>query len=138
MTKPTKLTKPNSEFDNFIDVLLDELIAMPDDQLLDGENPDAVRAHGLQLFQAAKAAAGRRRLDAAKQGVAALEQRKASINDGDVDVAQARHYISQAMNDPRYTLAARSLAELTNDEILRLYRQMKLLEASDKEKGNNR
>jgi hypothetical protein len=138
MTTPTKPTNPTSEFDNFIEVLVDELIAMPDDQVLDGQNQDAVRAHGLTLLQAAKSEAGRRRLAAARQGAVALTQREEVVNEVAVDVAQARRYISQAMNDSRYTLAARSLAELTDDEILRLYRQVKSLEASEDEKGRNR
>ena len=140
MIKPTKPTEGTSDFNKFMDALVDELIAMPDEQVLEGENADAVRARGLELLQAAKAAAGRRRLDAAKQGVAAIKERKVVANDGEVDVAEARRYLSQAMNDSRYTLAARSLslAELPDDEILRLYRQAKLLEAGDDEKGKSR
>lgn len=138
MTKPTKPMKPTSEFDNFMDALVDELIAMPDDEVLEGQDPETVRAHGLKLLQAAKGQAGRRRLAAAKQGAAALKQRGANSDESRVDVVQARHYLSQVANNPRYTLAARGLEELSDEEVLSLYRQVKSLEASDEADGENR
>ncbi len=122
------MTKPTNEFENFIDALVDELIAMPDDQVLEGLDPAAVQADGLRLLQAAKAEAGRSRLAAAKAGFAALKERPAIVA-AEVSAEEARRFIIQATNDGRYTLAARSLGELSDDEVLQLYRKLKALES---------
>jgi hypothetical protein len=50
-------TKTQNEFDNFIDAVADELLAMPDDQVLKGIDPALVLAEGERLLQAAKAQA---------------------------------------------------------------------------------
>ena len=47
-------SKLTNEFSNFIDALVDELIAMPDEQVLEGIDPAAIQAGGLRLLQAAK------------------------------------------------------------------------------------
>lgn len=47
-------SKLTNEFSNFIDALVDELIAMPDEQVLEGIDPVAVPVDGLRLLQAAK------------------------------------------------------------------------------------
>jgi hypothetical protein len=121
-------TKPTNEFENFIDALVDELIAMPDDQVLEGLDPASVQADGLRLLQAAKAEAGRARLTAAKAGFAAQKGRPAT-GVAEVSPEDARRFIAQATNDGRYTLAARSLGELSDDEVLNLYRKLKALES---------
>ncbi|ASL73567.1 hypothetical protein [Ralstonia pseudosolanacearum] len=121
-------TKPTNEFENFIDVLVDELIAMPDDQVLEGLDPASVQADGLRLLQAAKVGAGRARLAAAKAGFAALKGRPGVVAT-EVSAEDARRFITQATNDGRYTLAARSLGELSDDEVLKLYRKLKALES---------
>ncbi|MDR9384175.1 hypothetical protein RJD05_07320 [Ralstonia sp. 11b] len=122
------MSKPTNEFENFIDTLVDELIAMPDDQVLEGLDSAAVQADGLRLLQAAKAEAGRSRLAAAKAGFAALKERSA-IAAAEMSAEEARRFIVQATNDGRYTLAARSLGELSDDEVLKLYRKLKALES---------
>lgn len=121
-------TKPTNEFENFIDALVDELIAMPDDRVLEGLDPASVQADGLRLLQAAKAEAGRARLTAAKAGFAALKERPAAVA-AEVSADEARRFIAQAENDGRYTLAARSLGELSDDEVRKLYRKIKTLES---------
>lgn len=121
-------TKPTNEFENFIDALVDELIAMPDDQMLEGLDPAALQADGLRLVQAAKAESGRARLAAAKAGFAALKERPAAAT-AKVSAEEARRFIAQAANDSRYTLAARSLGDLSDDEVLKLYRKLKALES---------
>lgn len=121
-------TKPTNEFENFIDALVDELIAMPDDQVLKDLDPAAAQADGLRLLQTARAEAGRARLAAGKAGFAALRERPASAA-AEVTADEARRFILQAANDGRYTLAARSLGELSDDEVLNLYRKLKTLES---------
>ena len=76
------------------------------------------------------AEAGRRRLAAAKSGVAALRSKPTTskVPVLNVSVAEARQFIAQAQNDSRYTLAARKLGEMPDEEVLRLYLQMKRLE----------
>lgn len=122
------ISKPKSEFENFIDALTDELIATPDDQVLEGLDPVTVQANGLRLLQTAKTKAGRARLAAAKAGYANLKEQP-STEAAVVSAEEARKFIARAANDGRYTLAARSLGELSDDEVLNLYRKLKLVES---------
>jgi hypothetical protein len=122
------MTKPTNAFENFIEMLVDELIAIPDEQVLEGQDPTAVQARGLELLGKAKAEAGRRRFAAAKAGAAALRSRAATPALPAVSVEEARRYIAQAANDQRYTLAARKLGEMSDDDVMRLFAQMKRLE----------
>jgi len=121
------ITKKN-EFDIFLDTLVDELIEMPDEQVLLGLNAEAVQAGGLRLLNAAKAAAGRSRLATAKAGYAASKNRTVLI-DSDVSADVARKFIAAARNDERFTLAARNLGELSDAEVLDLYRKLKSLQS---------
>lgn len=125
MTKPMKSA---DEFQNFLDSFVAELIAMPDDQVLEGKNPEEVRARGLRLLDAAKKEAGRRRMAAAKAQLQARRSPPAAEDAEKLDIAQARQFLMQAQNDPRFTLAARKLGELSDEEVLRLYRQVKSLQ----------
>lgn len=122
-------TKPTNEFDNFLDALVAELIATPDEQVLEGLDSAVVQAAGLQRLKAAKAEAGQRRMAAAKAGVAASQGKDATRVEPEVSAEEARRYIAQAANDRRYTLAARSVTDLSDEEAQRLYQQMKALEA---------
>lgn len=128
-------TKPTNAFENFIDVLVDELIAMPDEKVLEGSDPAAVQARGMELLGKAKAEAGRRRFAAAKAGAAALKARAPMSALPAVSVDEARRYIAQAANDQRYTLAARKLGEMSDDDVMRLFAQMKRLEESGDAEG---
>lgn len=125
------MTKPVDPFDRFMDVLVDELISMPDADVLEGLDPEAVRADGLRMLQAAQAEAGRRRLAAAKRGVASL--RNQSPVEVQISVEDARLYLARASNDPLFTMAARNLDELSDEEILRLYSQAKALRGREEE-----
>ncbi|MGJ7571810.1 hypothetical protein ACSFBX_14860 [Variovorax sp. RB2P76] len=122
-------TKPTNEFDNFIDAFVDELIATADDQILEGLDPAAVQAKGLGLLQAAKANASRSRLAAAKAGYAALKS-KPAMAPQNVSAEDARRFLAQAVNDSRFTLAARNLGELSDDEAIALYTKLKSIESS--------
>jgi hypothetical protein len=127
---------PKKPFDNFIDALTDELIAMPDEQVLEGADATAVKARGLAMLEAAKAEAGRRRMTAAKAGAADVRAQSRPTAAQAVTVAEARQYIQRAANDARYTLAARSLGEMSDEDVLRLYAQIKELEGkTDREPG---
>ncbi len=121
------MTKAINEFENFIDTMVDELISMPDDQVLEGIDPVAVQAVGLGLLQAAKAQAGRARLAAAKAGVSTVNTRPMAVSPV-VSPEEARQFIARAANDGRYTLAARNLGDMPDDEALKLYDKLKSLE----------
>lgn len=71
-------TKATNNFDNFIDTVVDELLAMPDDKILEGIDPAVIQAEGGRLLQAAKVQARCARLaatnaDSATDGPQALE-----------------------------------------------------------------
>ena len=127
MTKPTN-------FNNFVDVLTQELIDMPDEQVLEGRDVAQPQADAQALLKSARAEAGRRRLAAAKVGVGNLRKQASSpsVLLSAVSAAEARRFIAEAQNDSRYTLAARKLGEMSDDEVLRLYTQMKRLEDAAK------
>nr|WP_297353867.1 hypothetical protein [uncultured Caldimonas sp.] len=127
------MTKP-SNFNNFLDVLTQELIDMPDEQVLDGRDVGQLQADAQALLKSARAEAGRRRLAAAKAGVGALRNQAPAQNVpvSGVSAAEARRFIAEAQNDSKYTLAARKLGEMSDEEVLRLYSQMKRLEEADK------
>lgn len=122
-------TKLTNEFDQFIDAFVDELIATPDEQILEGLDPATVHAKGLGLLQAAKTSASRSRLAAAKAGYAVLKS-KPTMTLQDVSAEEARRFLAQAANDSRFTLAARNLGELSDDEAIALYTKLKSIESS--------
>jgi hypothetical protein len=127
----TKPMESNDEFQTFLATLVEELIAMPDEQVLEGSNPEEVRARGLKLLEAAREDVGRRRMAAAKAQLQARRTQPAGKAIEQLDIAQARQFLAQAQNDPRYTLAARKLGELSDDEVLSLYRQFKSLQEGE-------
>jgi len=49
-----------------------------------------------------------------------------------ISVQDARAFLHKASNDPRFTLAARGLDEMSDEDALRLYRQIKRLELAGK------
>ena len=120
---------PKNEFKTFIDTLVDELIEMSDEQVLEGLSPATVQADALRLLNAAKAEAGRSRLAAAKAGYAASKPRPTLVA-VTVSVEEARRFLAEARNDERFTLAARNLGELSDEEVLDFYRQLKALQSS--------
>ncbi len=117
-----------------MDTYLAELVETPDEQLLEGKDPATVQAGGLQLLDAAKAEAGRRRLATAQAKLAA----KRAVRDdpgqklpAQVTAEEARAALRRAAaaNDGRYTLAARQLDEMADEDVIRAYQQLQQLEA---------
>ena len=123
------IDKLKTPFDNFMDAMVDELIAMTDEEVLDGAVSEAEKAAGLELLAAAKMRAGQRRLAAAKVGAASFKKQYDSADQPEVSMDEVRRYITQASNDSRYTLAARSLSQISDEEALRIYRQLKAVES---------
>ncbi|WP_332855194.1 hypothetical protein [Duganella sp. S19_KUP01_CR8] len=103
--------KVTGDFESFTNTLVDELIATPDEHILEGCDPAAIQAKGVHLLQAAKAQAGRTRLAPTS-----------------VTPEEARRFIARTTNDGRYTLAARSPGDMSDEEALKLYKKLKSLE----------
>ena len=112
------------QLDSLIDAYLKDLLELPDDVFLDDTAKSSVFP---ELVKNAVAEAGKRRLAQAKRNLAS----RARVTDLEqpVDLAEARRYLAEAANDSRITLAARELREGPDDEICRLYLQLKQLEA---------
>jgi hypothetical protein len=134
MTQPTK---PENEFRTFIASLREELIAMSDEEVLEGTDIEQLRSRRARMLDAAKKEAGRQRLAAAKTKIQTNKDQQAGHAPVKVEPAEARRYIAAVANDERYTLAARQLGQgLTDEEAIRLYLEIKSLEAaSEPNKG---
>jgi hypothetical protein len=112
------------QLDQLLDACFDELRKMPDQEVLAGEPAGEVRARADARLARATQEAGRRRLVAAR-AEAALDRSRSPIA---VSIAEARAYIARIIQNTNYTLAARQLEEMSEDEVLRLYDQLRELE----------
>jgi hypothetical protein len=121
MTAPQK---PHDGLEILLDALLAELMSMTDQQVLDGEDPAAVQAKGLAMLSSAKQEAAKRRLTAAKAGLAMARANAGSGNDKPVTGAQAKAFLREAANSSEFTLAARQLDELSDEAALLIYRKL--------------
>ncbi len=133
MTSPPK--KPDIE-NALLDAHFAELMGMTDEEILDGADPEKIKAEGLQLLQNARAEAGRRRLAKAKTSLEAAKLVSMPVV-ADITPMEARRYLEQAANNPLFTMAARSLSDMSDEDVLRRYRQLRRLEQeSDSDKGD--
>ena len=112
------------QLDQLLDVWFEELRQMPSQEVLAGDSPAAVRARADARLARATQEAGRRRLVAARASAARDRQRSPIA----VSIEEARAYIARIIQDTNYTLAARQLDEMPEEEILRLYEQLRELE----------
>ncbi|HEU5136432.1 MAG TPA: hypothetical protein VFU13_14880 [Steroidobacteraceae bacterium] len=112
------------QLDQLLEACFDELRQMPDSEVLAGEPAGEVRARAEARLARATQEAGRRRLIAAR-AEAALERSRTPIA---VSIQEARDYIARIIRNTNYTLAARQLEEMSEDEVLRLYDQLRELE----------
>jgi hypothetical protein len=123
----TDKRSPIEQLDALINAYLDDLENTPDAELLSDQ--EIVELQSLKFDQFRKGAtmeAGRRRLARAKLALAPDLQTVKSL--APINLAEARRYVTQAANDARITLAARDLSEMPDEEVERLYRQLKELE----------
>lgn len=130
-------TGKSDELAVFLQTQLEELLEMPDEDILEGANPAALKSESLAMIAAAKAEAGRRRMAIAKTEMAARKI-PAHSTVPSVSVDDARAFLETAMNDPRYTLAARSLGEMSDDDILRLYHQLHQIKLENENPDNGK
>lgn len=131
----TQKITPTNSYVTFLDVYLQELIDSPDSDILEGLDPEAEKAAGLKLFAAAKKEAGRRRLAHARTAIT-KNMSQANFLEVSISPAEARAFIRSAMNDSRFTMAARQLDELSDEDALRIYTQIKELQSSGSNGSN--
>jgi hypothetical protein len=116
------------QLDALLDSFLEEWQELSADAIRLAPENEAIQS---SIFRKIKSAAyveaGKRRLARARQAVSTKSQAPSSRQP--IDLAEARRYLSQAANDARITLAARDLRDLPDDEVERLYWQLKELEA---------
>jgi len=115
------------QLDQLLDACLQELLGMPAEQVLAGENAEVVKARAVDRLNRAAAEAGRRRLAAARARVQARAStaRPAGLR---ISATDARAYIHRAAQGRQHTLAARNLDEMSDEDVLRIYSQMIELE----------
>jgi hypothetical protein len=118
------------QLERLFDAFFQELESLPDHDILEGESPSSVNARALRRIEQATAEAGRRRLSTAKQ-----EWNKRKLGHppraATATATEARAYVAKAARDARNTLAARNLDEMSDEDVLRLYDQIRELEAED-------
>lgn len=112
-----------------------ELKNMSDEDVLEGVDLPKLRTDRIQLMASVKAEAGRRRMTAAK---AELEDKGSGfgIVPLSVSVAEMRAFVQQASNDPRFTMAARALEEMTDEMVMHHYARLQRLMVEDSPKGS--
>lgn len=125
-----------------MDTYLAELLEMTDEQVLEGKDSAAVQANGLQLLDAAKTEAGRRRLATARLKLQAKKDAhdnfaRSPAAQVTADEARAALRRAAAANDGRYTLAARQLDEMADEDVIRAYLQLQNLEAGSNSSGED-
>ncbi len=121
------MTKAEEKFENIIDTLVDELIAMPDEQVLNSVAPAAAQSEGRRHLKAAKAQVGRVRLATGNEGRASANTRPVAAL-AMVTPTEARQFIARVTDNRPHTLAVRSLGDMSDDEAIRLYRKLKALD----------
>lgn len=126
MSQPGK----KDEWSVFLDSELEELLSTPASDLLEGKDVNVLRSEKLFLLSNARAEAGRRRLAAAKEGIA-LNSAARETKTTAIDIQKARAFVQAAMNDSRYTLAARKLDEMSDEDVLRMYQQLQQLQSDN-------
>lgn len=115
------------ELRKFLQTQLEELLEMSDEEILEGSDPEVLKIEGNAMIAAAKAKLGSKRMADAK---AAMLIKKASNIPimGAVNIDEARAYLQAAANDSRITIAARSLGEMSDEDIIRMYTQINKLQ----------
>lgn len=109
----------------FLESYTYELMSMSDEEILEGEDIDAVKQRAANRIAAANQAVGRKRMAAAK--AARLQRQHEPDVSSSVSLDEVKAYIREAGNDGQVTLAARQLSEMSETDARRLYAQLKQL-----------
>jgi len=113
--------KPKNE--KFLDALVEELRTMSDTDALEGENAESLVKLGESILRRAREEAGTLRMAEAKRQLSAVSNKQMGV--ASCTAAEARSYLASL---PELTLAARGLNELSDEDVLDLFRQAKALE----------
>lgn len=113
---------------SFLESYVYELMSMADEEILEGQDVDAVKQRAVNRIAAANRDAGRKRLAAAKARLQRQDDPVDSQLSASLDEMKAYIREAAAANDGRFTLAARQLSEMTEADTRRLYAQLKQLE----------
>lgn len=113
---------------SFLESYMNELMSMSDEEILEGQEIDAVKQRAANRIAAANRDAGRKRLAAAK--ACRESQQDPAVSQSLASLDEMKAYIREAAatNDGRFTLAARQLSEMSEPDTRRLYAQLKQLE----------
>lgn len=111
--------------EQFLDSLVRELQEMSDTDALEGMNTEELLKLGASMLNSVKTEAGRRRLTKAKAKLSSVSSKKSAVS---VSAVDARKYLGGLSNLPDLTMAARGLQDLSDEDALHLYSQMKDLE----------
>ena len=111
--------------EKFLASLVRELQEMSDTDALEGMNAEELAKLGATMLDGVKAEAGRRRIAKAKAKLSLVSGKEPESN---VSAADARKYLGGISDSPDLTMAARGLDELSDEDALLLYNQMRELE----------
>lgn len=103
-----------------------ELKSMSDADIMEGIDLPKFGTDRIQLIASVKAESGRRRLAAAKAELSEGQSTPVRVQPT-VSAAEARAFLRDAANDPRVTMAARGLDEMSDELVLRTYARVKAL-----------
>lgn len=113
-----------------------ELKSMSDSDIMDGVDLPKFGTDRIQLMASVKSEAGRRRLTAAKAELDDDQSAPVRAQPA-VPIAEARAFLREAANDPRVTMAARALDEMSDELVLRTYARVKALLEADSDAGDS-
>lgn len=111
---------------SFLESYMYELMAVSDDEVLEGQDVNAINERANARIAAAGREAGRRRLAAAR--VRLQNQDRAVATQSSASLEEIKAYLRDAANDGRVTLAARQLSDMSEADIRRLYSQLTQLQ----------
>jgi hypothetical protein len=115
--------KPKNE--RFLDALVEELRTMSDTDVLEGENAESLVKLGESLLKDAREEAGKLRMADAKRKLSVASDNSTYVSP--CTASEARMYLASL---PELTLAARGLNDLSDEDVLDLFRQAKSLESA--------
>jgi hypothetical protein len=119
----TRKSRDGERTDEFMRTLVHELANMPDNQVLEGEDVNQLLDEGVSLLATVTEEAGRRRLARAREKLTAVRGSRPNAAVG-LSAAEARAKLRQLSNTTVFTLAARELSDMSDDDVLRLYQQV--------------
>jgi hypothetical protein len=113
--------KPRNQ--RFLDALVQELQTMSDTDALEGEGAEDLVKLGERLLRNAHEEAGKLRMADAKRKLSVVSGAPSAA--AGISVAEAKKFLA---SHPKLTLAARGLNELSDADVLDLFRQAMSLE----------